>query len=231
MTEKVCVVLGGSGVVGREVCRTLAARGAKVGFTFFTNEKNGIDGVGKHLDVVDVAAVERTLDEFGDHFGRIDALIHCAAVGTHQVMGDIDERAWDSMLAINAKSAFFAARRVTAKMRDQNGGNIVLLGSIDGVKPAPSPVHYAASKAAVAGMVKAMAKELGPDNIRVNSVAPGILEDGLSRGLPDDLRQEYLKHCGLKRLGKIEEVASLVSWLAMDNTFVTGQTVILDGAL
>ena len=65
----------------------------------------------------------------------------------------------------------------------------------------------------------------------MNSVAPGILVDGLSRALPDELRQEYLKHCGLKRLGKIEEVASLVSWLAVDNTFVTGQTVILDGAL
>ena len=107
----------------------------------------------------------------------------------------------------------------------------MLLGSIDGVKPAPAPVHYAASKAALAGMVKAMAKELGPQGIRVNSVAPGVLEAGLSQALPDDLRREYLKHCGLKRLGRIDEVAALVAWLAIENTFVTGQTMVLDGAL
>ena len=107
----------------------------------------------------------------------------------------------------------------------------MLLGSIDGVKPAPSPVHYAASKAALSGMVKAMAKELGPYNIRVNTVAPGVLDGGLSRVLPDDLRREYLKHCGLKRLGRLEEVASLVAWLAAENTLVTGQTIVVDGAL
>jgi 3-oxoacyl-[acyl-carrier protein] reductase len=238
--DKVCIVLGGSGVVGREVCRTLAAQGAQVGFTFFTNETNGIDGVGRRLDVTDIPAVEKTLDAFADHFGRVDALINCAAAAitvphegakVHHVMDDIDESAWDTTLAVNTKSSFFAVRRVSAIMGHGDGGNIVLLGSIDGVKPAPSPVHYAASKAAVAGMVKAMAKELGPRNIRVNSVAPGILEDGISRTLPDELRQEYLKHCGLKRVGRIGEVASLVSWLALENTFVTGQTVIVDGAL
>jgi NAD(P)-dependent dehydrogenase (short-subunit alcohol dehydrogenase family) len=133
------------------------------------------------------------------------------------------------MLAINTRASFFAVRRLSTLMTD--GGNIVLLGSIDGVKSAPSPVHYAASKGALAAMVKAMAKELGAQNIKVNSVAPGVLEHGLSRVLPDDLRSEYLKHCGLKRLGRVEEVASLVAWLATENTFVTGQTVILDGAL
>ena len=115
-------------------------------------------------------------------------------------------------------------------MRDR-GGNVVLLGSIDGVKPAPAPVHYAASKAALAGMIRAMAKELGPRGIRINSVAPGVLEDGLSRTLPEQLRREYLKHCGMKRFGRIDEVASLVTWLAVENTLVTGQTLVLDGAL
>src|SRR5438034_343864 len=121
-------------------------------------------------------------------------------------------------------------RRLGALMRGA-GGNIVLVGSIDGVKPAPSPVHYAASKAALTGMAKAMAKELGPHNIRVNIVAPGVLDGGLSRVLPDDLRAQYLKHCGLKRLGRLEEVANVVAWLAVENTLVTAQTIVLDGAL
>lgn len=235
-----CVVFGGSGAVGREVCSVLLARGARVGFTFFKHEMNGIDGLRKPLDVTDVPAIDRTLDEFHRELGRIDALVNCAAVGTtvphasetvHHEMADVDEPAWNAMMDINARSSFFAVRRAAVLMRQVGGGNIVLLGSIDGVKPAPSPVHYAASKAALSGMAKAMAKELGKHNIRVNTVAPGVLDGGLSRALPDDLRREYLKHCGLKRLGRLEEVASLVAWLATENTLITGQTIVVDGAL
>ena len=132
---------------------------------------------------------------------------------------------------VNAKSTFFAVKRVSDVMRRGGGGNIVLLSSIDGVKPAPSPVHYAASKGALMGMTLAMAKELGEFKIRVNQVAPGILEAGLSRVLPDALREEYLKHCGLKRLGRLEEVAAVVAWLARRNTYVTGRTIGVDGGL
>ena len=80
-------------------------------------------------------------------------------------------------------------------------------------------------------MASSLAKELGPDSIRVNLVAPGILEAGLSRDIPDDLLSEYLKHCGLKRVGRLDEVASLVAWLAQRNTYVNGQTILVDGAL
>jgi 3-oxoacyl-[acyl-carrier protein] reductase len=235
-----CVVFGGSGAVGREVCHALRARGARVGFTVFKSAANGIDGIRKTLDVTDVAAIDRTLDEFQRELGPIHAFVNCAAVGTtvphdgatvHHLMDDVDERAWNAMIDVNARSSFFAVRRLGRLMRESGGGNIVLLGSIDGVKPAPSPVHYAASKAALSGMVKAMAKELGPYNIRVNTVAPGVLDGGLSRVLPDDLRHEYLKHCGLKRLGRLEEVANLVAWLAMENTLITAQTIVVDGAL
>lgn len=243
----VCIVIGGSGAVGRVVCRTLWSRGARVGFTFLTNDPVAGElastlagSTVRRLDVRDVDAIDRSLGEFADHFGRIDALINCAAIGVTgtraassgpQRMQDVAEDGWDTMLAVNTRASFFAVRRLAHLMRGRGSVNVVLMGSIDGVKPAPAPVHYAASKAALAGMIRAMAKELGPDGIRVNSVAPGVLEGGLSRSLPEDLRREYLKHCGLKRLGRIEEVASLVAWLAMENTLVTGETMILDGAL
>lgn len=242
----VSIVIGGSGAVGRVVCRTLAARGARVGFTYLTNETVAReltaaipDSAALGLDVRDIGAIDRTLNEFEARFGRIDALVNCAAIGVagaspgatgHERMDQVTEAGWETMLAVNTKASYFAVRRVADLMRDR-GGNVVLLGSIDGVKPAPAPVHYAASKAALAGMIRAMAKELGPQGIRINSVAPGVLEDGISRTLPEQLRREYLKHCGLKRLGRIDEVAGVVAWLAVENTLVTGQTLVVDGAL
>ena len=121
-----CVVFGGSGAVGREVCRALLARGARVAFTFFSNQTNGIDAISRRLDVTDVRAIERTLDDLHGELGRIDAFVNCAAVGTtvphdgptaHHLMADVDEGAWDAMIDVNAKGSFFAVRRVSALMR------------------------------------------------------------------------------------------------------------------
>jgi NAD(P)-dependent dehydrogenase (short-subunit alcohol dehydrogenase family) len=193
-----------------------------------------------NVDLLSVPAINWAVDEVCKAWGGLDAFIQCAGVGVaalpegapvHHTMAQVDEAAWDRMQDINTKGTFFAVRRVASHMRRNNGGNIVLIGSIDGVKPVPAPVHYAASKGALAGMTAAMAKELGKDGIRVNLVAPGILEDGMSRVLPEDLRGEYLKHCGLKRFGRMDEIAVWATWLALKNTYITGQTILVDGAL
>jgi 3-oxoacyl-[acyl-carrier protein] reductase len=242
-----CLLFGGSGALGRVVCETLAGQGARVAFTYHTRSdvaksltEKMPDSVALPLDLASLPDVERVIDEAASALGGLDAFVQCAGVavttvleqgGSHPTISQVDERAWDDMIAVNVKSTFFAMRRVVEVLRHSGGGNIVLIGSVDGVKPVPAPVHYAASKGALAGMVAALAKEFGEHNIRVNMVAPGILEGGISTVLEDRLMKEYLKHCGLKRLGRPSEVANVVAWLVRHNTYVTGQTVLVDGAL
>ena len=242
-----CLVFGGSGALGGVVCRTLADQGERVAFTYRTGESAARELAPKlpgslalPLDLLSVRDIERTVDEVASAFGGIDAFVQCAGVAvtmecagpkSHHRMPEVDEDGWDRIMDVNAKSTFFAVRRIADVMRRGGGGNIVLIGSIDGVKPAPSPVHYAASKGALAGMTQAMSKELGEHKIRVNMVAPGIMEAGISRDLPDNLLQEYIKHCGLKRVGKLSEIAAIVVWLVRHNTYITGRTLLADGAL
>lgn len=246
MSARRCLVFGGSGALGRAVCGALAAEGARVAFTYHKGASAAralaaeVPGaVALPLDVTSVDAIDSTVDRAAETLGGLDAFVQCAGVGvttsedpqTHVRMPVVDEGAWDRMLDVNAKSTFFAVRRIAGVMARGGGGNLVLIGSVDGVKPVPSPVHYAASKGALAAMTGAMAKELGEAGIRVNMVAPGILEGGMSRDIPAGMLQDYVKHCGLKRVGRLEEVARLVGWLALHNTYVTGQVVLVDGAL
>ncbi len=242
-----CLVFGGAGSPGRVVCTTLAEQGARGAVTGPRGEAVGKEllpklpgGWSRKLDMLAIQDIDKTIDEAAAALGGIDAFVQCAAVAhtvkstgpkVHHLMGDVDEAGWDAMMDVNVKSTFFAARKAAEVMKRGGGGNIVLVGSIDGVKSVPSPVHYAAAKGALGGLTLSMSKEVGPHKIRVNLIAPGILEAGLSKILPDELMQDYLKHCGLKRLGKLGEIAALIAWFAQKNTYVTGRTILADGGL
>jgi NAD(P)-dependent dehydrogenase (short-subunit alcohol dehydrogenase family) len=239
--EKRAIVFGGTGTVGRAVCRALAAEGARVGFTYFQNQAQADELLaslpGSVARSVDLASVEAGVAAFRELRsalgGELDAFVHAATRTSAAVepkfetLAEADEAAFDRLLAVNVKSAYFACRELARDF----GGNIVLLGSIDGAKPMPAPVAYAATKGALSALARAAAKELGPRGVKVNVVAPGVLESGSSSSLPADLRAEYLKHCGLRRFGRAEEIAGLVAWLSLHNTYITAQTLVVDGAL
>ena len=135
------------------------------------------------------------------------------------------------MIAINTKPSFFAVRRAAHHMRQNGGGSIVLLGSIDGVKTMPSPVHYAASKGALAAMVKAMAKELGPDNIRVTASLRASSSAASRRPSPTICATSTSSTAGSNASGASKRSRVSSTWLATENTFVSGQTVVVDGGL
>ena len=243
------LVLGGSGQLGRVVCAGLVASDATVALTY-CGGRAVVDGlkathpelVAIRVDLSGVDGIGAAVDEAAEALGGLDTLVHCAAIGIrpgltpqadrHQTMAEIPAQDWDLIMNVNVRSAFLAGRRAAEIMQAQGqGGDIVLVSSIDGVKPVPSPVHYAASKAALTGMARAMAKELGADDIRVNAVAPGMMDRGLSEIAPEHLVQEYVKHSGLKRRCSPDEVASVVCWLALRNSYITGETIAVDGGL
>ena len=242
-----CLVLGGTGFLGREVCRRLLALGARVAFTLHAG-RAAAEGLCANEDPSALHAVEADLsvpasvaaavDAAAAKLGGLDALVHCAAVGgtgdrcdpaPHARLEEIDAPAWDALMNVNLRSAFLATRRAAPLMRE--GGNIVFVGSMDGVLPVPSPVHYATSKAALGGLARSLAKELGAAGIRVNVVSPGVLAGGLSRTLSPRLREDYLAHCALARCAAPDEIASVVAFFAVSNSYVTGQTISVNGGL
>jgi 3-oxoacyl-[acyl-carrier protein] reductase len=242
-----CLVLGGSGYVGAEVCRVLAARGARVAFTYHTGEDraralaNELKGApALCADLRDYAQCVDAVERAAAHWGGLDVIVQCAGTAgdpalykgkgiAQERLQRITEAGWDEMMDLTVKSSFGACQAAARAM--DAGGQIVIVGSMDGVKTVPSPAHYAAGKGALRAMVQALAKELGARGILVNMLAPGILEGGVARLLSDELLQEYLKHCSLKRTGTAHEVAQFAAWLAMDNTYLTGQAIVLDGGL
>jgi NAD(P)-dependent dehydrogenase (short-subunit alcohol dehydrogenase family) len=243
------LVIGASGALGGAIASILAAKGARLALTYHEHEAPARALEAAHrdavaavlpLDLASVASVEAGVERAIAALDGLDGLVFAGAVGatierageaSHHRIANFDEAAYDRMMDVNVKGAFFAVRAAERALASAGGGNVVLVSSIDGVKPVPSPVPYAASKAALGGMARALAKELGEKRVRVNVVAPGIMEAGLSRVLPAALKEEYLKHCGLKRVGKLAEVAATCAWLALENVYVTGQTLVVDGGL
>jgi len=238
--EKRVLVFGGSGTVGRAIVSALAADGAQVAFTYFQNEAaarallDAVPGsVARRVDLASAGETGRAVAELRAELGGLTAFVHAATLTSaaaepkFESILEVEEAMFDRLLAVNVKSAFFACRELAR----ESIGNIVLLGSIDGTKSVPAPAAYAASKGALSALARALSKELGPRGVKINVVAPGVLEAGSSRMLPESLRAEYLKHCGLRRYGKLEEIAGLVAWLALQNTYITGQTLVVDGAL
>lgn len=227
-------MLGGSGALGSAICATLEREGASVRRTYRTRE---IDGI--RCDLRDPAQVEKAVQQAADELGGLDALVQAAAISGdasyfQSLKGDRLQRVrteeLDELLSVNVKGTF-AACRAAAPFLQKQGGNIVLLSSIDGIKPVASPIHYAASQAAIKGMCESLARELGHDNVRVNLLSLGILDRGLALKVGKELRDAYLAHSALQRLGTAEEVAEMVAFMALQNTYVTGQTIILDGGL
>ena len=240
------LVIGGSGAVGGAVARALAADGAHVAFTFHEGRVAAdrlvadVAGARAHaLDLRDATAVDRVVDAAVLELGGLDAVIQCAGLGPRrstvkpgefELLEEIDADRFDALYSVNVRGTFLVVRRAASALKDSRG-SVVVIGSVDGVKPVPSPAHYSATKGALRAMVHSLAKEFAGTGVRVNMVSPGVLDSGMAAQLPDRLREEYLHHSALRRVGTAAEIADIACWVALQSTYLNGENLTADGGL
>lgn len=182
------------------------------------------------VDITDRAAVHRLVLLAQAEFGALDAVVCNAGIAQQKLFADITEDDWDHMFDVNVKGMYHVIHEALPQMLDRQAGSIVTISSVWGQTGGSCEVHYSASKAAVIGMTKALAKELGLSGIRVNCVAPGVIDTDMNRMHGEDVMHALAEDTPLGRNGTPEEVADAVYWLASDQArFVTGQVIGVNG--
>jgi 3-oxoacyl-[acyl-carrier protein] reductase len=224
---KHALVFGGTGAVGREVLREFAQAGIATTFTYLSSEERARELSSRHaqralrVDLADEDAVRacvKSLDENPTIF------VHAAAL-----LGSPGE--FRKVQAVNVTSAFAAAQELAPRMAQAGGGDIIFLGALDRIQSLPLPPAFATSQGALSAMTMALAKELGSKSIRVNQIASGLLNEGISKGLDPKLLEDYKTFSAMRRTGTAAEIARAVRWLACGNTYMSGKVIPVNGGL
>lgn len=243
LAGKRIVITGGSRGLGQAMCREFAEQGAAVAFTYSEDREGAqktlrqsevftAEVIARQCSVLDSRSAEALCAELEQRWGGIDVLVNNAAVVQILPLPLIDEEDWDQVMDINVKGVFLTTKAVLRGMIRRKSGVILNIGSIAGLRVIASPVHYAASKAAIKGFTQALAKEVGRYSIRVNCFSPGLLDAGLGVNIPASQMQDYLQHCALGRLGTLQEAARFAAFIVSDRAaYINGETVVMDGGL
>ncbi|HAE39585.1 MAG TPA: beta-ketoacyl-ACP reductase [Candidatus Riflebacteria bacterium] len=236
---KTVFITGGTGYIGSELVRTFAGYGARVIFSFnrgadkaekLAGEVAGSESV--KMNMRDVKEITHVVEQLYARHEKIDILVNNAAISQVMPLAMLDEDDVDEVLAVNMKGLIFVTKAVVRGMIRNKSGVIINMGSIAGQRILDVPLTYAMTKAAVNGMTFSLAAELKRFNIRVNSVIPGLLAGGVARAVPDDLRDDFIKHCAVGRAGTAADIAELAAFLASDKaSYINGQNIASDGGI
>lgn len=237
------LVLGGTGTVGSAVLAELARRGVRAAFSFRTQADKAKALAAEHghvgfaVDLVDPAATRAALDAafpVGDPAAAgPSVLIHCAGVSASQPLIELEIESWQRAAAINVGSALVAVKWLAERHRSAAASkrHVVLVGGLDRAQSLPLPASFAATQGALSALAMALGHELGPAGIHVNLVALGVLEGGISRDLMNRRRKDYETFSALRRVGKPDEAAKVIAWLALENTYIQGKVLAVNGGI
>ena len=239
--KQVALVTGASRGIGAAIARQLAQDGFTVVGTATSDEGAAkisqslaafAGSRGARLDVNDAAAAEALIDAILREHGGLHVLVNNAGITRDQLAMRMKDEDWDAVLDTNLKAVFRMSRAVIRPMMKQRHGRIIHITSVVGASGNPGQANYAAAKAGVAGMTRALARELGSRGITVNCVAPGFIETDMTAGLPPEQQKALLQQIALGHLGKPEDIAHAVAYLASERAgYVTGQQLHVNGGM
>lgn len=242
--RKIALVTGGSRGIGRAICVKLAENGFDIVFNYRSGveaadetvklcESKNVKVLAIQCDIsksADCDALINSALEFGD--GRVDVLVNNAGITKDALLPKITDENLDAVINVNLKGTFYMMRGLAKVMLKQRYGRIINMSSVVGLMGNAGQVNYAASKAAVIGMTKSLARELASRQITVNAVAPGMIETDMTEAIPESARGKILESIPFKEMGKPEDIANVVNFLAGDEgRYITGQVISVDGGM
>jgi 3-oxoacyl-[acyl-carrier protein] reductase len=224
------LVTGGNRGIGLAVARAFDTAGDRVAVTSRKGEVAGLFTV--TCDVTDTASVDTAFDAVEERLGPVEILVSNAGINADQLLLQMKEEAWSSVLDANLTGAYRVARRALPKMIRARRGRIIFISSVVATLGSPGQTNYAASKAGLIGFARSLAREIGSRGVTVNVVAPGFVETDMTAALPEAYQSQIKEQVPLKRMATPEEVAGAVQWLASEQAgYTTGAVIPVDGGL
>jgi 3-oxoacyl-[acyl-carrier protein] reductase len=242
MSNRVAFVTGSSRGIGRATALALQQAGYDIVVASFEVEKNeevaaeiraaGGNAMTSNLNLTSLDSVRASFAEAYKQFGRIDVLVNNAGITKDGLAMRMKPEDWNLVLQINLTGAFYATQQVLPAMVKQRSGRIINIASVVGQAGNPGQANYVASKAGIIGLTKALAQEVASRSITVNAVAPGFIETDMTAVLPQEVRDKMLTAIPLKRMGRPEDVAAAVRFLASDDAqYITGHVINVNGGM
>lgn len=242
LNDEIALVTGASRGIGKAIAVALGGEGATVVGTATTEqgaqaissylEEAGIKGSGLVLDVSQSTSIDTVIKQIGDDWGGISILVNNAGITRDNLLMRMKDDEWETIIATNLTSIYRLSKAVLRNMTKARRGRIINVGSVVGATGNPGQSNYAAAKAGVVGFSKSLAREVGSRGITVNTVAPGFIDTDMTRDLPDNHKEALLSQIALGRLGRPQEIAAAVLFLASPGAaYITGETLHVNGGM